>query len=535
MQVFVKGNAVNLTKREYVASGGEGTIYAKGDEAYKIYHDPSKMIPKGKVSELQRIHSDRKVIMPLQYVLDKNNKTVGYTMRFVRNTYTLCQLFPIAFKNRNSLNPTMCMGLVRNMQNTLQNIHNAGVLVVDLNEMNLLVDENFTEVYFIDTDSYQTKTYPATAIMESIRDRHTPTNSFNTGSDWFSFGIVSFQLLTGIHPYKGKHPFVTTMDDRMKANISVFNKDVRVPKSCGSFNIIPEAYRDWYKAIFDDQKRVAPPTSLVTSIVVPQVKQVTGDNTLDIREVNINYDFGYSNKRAFVKTARQYRTVDIQCRDSRIFFQEDPNGPAITENNGVFGDQVMTYDGRAYLKLDDSIMEVDFVETKKLIPKLMSLTKILPQATRMYDGVVIQALLGQCYASIYPESKKSYQIKLPELSGYKIVDAKFEKDVLVIVAGKNGVYDKFRYFFTDGKHDSYKSYRLTKVEDVTNKDINFTVIDKGILVEITDTESLRLEHLYSRQVTEVSSAQVSMDMRLFSRGNDVYFEKKGKTYSIKTK
>ena len=32
---------------------------------------------------------------------------------------------------------------------------------------------------------------------------------------WFAFAVVTFQLFTGIHPYKGKHPSVLDLDARM--------------------------------------------------------------------------------------------------------------------------------------------------------------------------------------------------------------------------------------------------------------------------------------------------------------------------------
>src|SRR5207248_7337064 len=112
-------------------------------------------------------------------------------------------------------------------QEGVRHVHERGILIVDLNEMNFLLDASVEEILFIDVDSYQTPGFPATALMESIRDRHAAR--FSQATDWFSFGIVSFQMFTGIHPYRGKHPTLTGLDARMERNVSVLNPEVAVP------------------------------------------------------------------------------------------------------------------------------------------------------------------------------------------------------------------------------------------------------------------------------------------------------------------
>ena len=57
--------------------------------------------------------------------------------------------------------------------------------------------------------------------MDSVRDRHAA--GWNEGTDWFSFALVSFQMFVGIHPYKGKHPALKTLDERMAQNVSVLH------------------------------------------------------------------------------------------------------------------------------------------------------------------------------------------------------------------------------------------------------------------------------------------------------------------------
>src|ERR1051326_6279805 len=128
------------------------------------------------------------IIRPLELIIDGRNRPVGYSMRSAGKTYSLCQLFPKAFRQRNNLTPDLMLRLVRQLQTGVSHIHSRGILIVDLNEMNFLVASDFNELFFIDVDSYQTPSFPATVLMESVRDRH--AKSFSSDSDWFSFAVV---------------------------------------------------------------------------------------------------------------------------------------------------------------------------------------------------------------------------------------------------------------------------------------------------------------------------------------------------------
>ena len=261
---FVQGGGeVRLGKSDFKAQGGEGAIYVKGPNAYKIYTDPQRAIPPAKILELSALTLPN-IIRPLGVLLDTKSRPVGYSMRAVGRSYALCQLFPKAFRQRHNLTPESAFRLVRRLQEGVSHVHARGVLIVDLNELNFLVAEDFSEVYFIDVDSYQTPSYPAAALMESVRDRH--ALKFTSGSDWFSFAVVSFQLFVGIHPYKGNYPPLQGLPDkekkldaRMRANVSVLRPEVSVPASCLPFSVIPPAYLDWYRAVFEDGRRLPPP------------------------------------------------------------------------------------------------------------------------------------------------------------------------------------------------------------------------------------------------------------------------------------
>ena len=64
MKVFVKGKGeIELDKKDFINSGGEGDIYKHGRTVYKLYHDHKNMLPYEKIQELSLI-KDQNVIIP---------------------------------------------------------------------------------------------------------------------------------------------------------------------------------------------------------------------------------------------------------------------------------------------------------------------------------------------------------------------------------------------------------------------------------------------------------------------------------------
>jgi hypothetical protein len=95
VKVTIKGpgTTFDLTKSNYVASGGFGSIHAQGSTAFKVFQDPAQIVPEAKIQELSVLQSNN-IIKPENTLLDSKNKPIGFTMKFVPDTYTLCQLFP---------------------------------------------------------------------------------------------------------------------------------------------------------------------------------------------------------------------------------------------------------------------------------------------------------------------------------------------------------------------------------------------------------------------------------------------------------
>lgn len=558
MKVIVAGKGqVNLNKSDFLASGGEGQIYIKHGLAYKIYADPyHKMIPTGKMQELGAL-THPSILKPEHVVANTKNKPIGFTMRFVKDAVALCQMFTKSFKNRMGVTPQMTLELVQKLQELVVYAHAKDILIVDLNEMNFLLPQSLDNVLAIDVDSWQTKSFPATAIMENIRDRQVKGNHFTKGSDWFSFAVVAFNMFIGVHPYKGKHPDIKAWQDRMDQNISVFHPKVNLPKVCLPLDVIPDAYLHWFKAVLADGQRVAPPQDLQAVIdIAMTIKKVTGSNTFNISEVlrapDVITDVIIGpiraaltqNKGVFINNKESPNipgTAKIICLPVRhtVVAAYVENGKLKLTNAtsrsiiplDVDATSIMKYDGRFYVKSGDKILEVKFTEVgNNVIASIKMVAQVLEFGSKMFDGVMIQNLLGAKYASFFPRSDQHHQLHIKELDSYNIVDAKHDRGVLIVIGTKKGKYDKFVIRLSS----DYVSYDSRLEPDISYAGINFTVLDNGIVAHLTEEEKLQLfgKKLGSSNLKEINDTVLNGDMKLLSYGVQTMFIQDDTVYSI---
>ena len=508
MKIHVQGASAptELRQQDYLAEGGEGTVYAVGGTAYKIYKDPARALPVGKIGELNSIaHND--VIKPLNVILDpKANTPIGYTMRMVRDTRVLVEHFPRAFRDRHGIKPDDSAKLVLAIRERMAAVHAGGVLAVDFNEYNCLVGADLVTPYLIDVDSYQTKSYRATALMESVRDRHAAPGHFSEGTDWFAFACVAFQVFVGIHPYKGKvkaNPKMT-WDERFLTNLSVLNAGVAVPPPTLPFDVIPSNFRAWFEAVLNRGERVAPPKDLINTIVLvaPQVTQNTVVG-LSIKEVfrsksKIRHYFSMGQASGALTDAGVCLSgVDVPDSPSA-------NGAVATLSNARFWPFVLWAEGgrtklwshqdrrlldfdlearsvsesggRLYVLGRETVVEVNLHDSGvgAVVPSPVVVARVHPQASRLFPGCAVQSLLGSTFIHVFPGPKMGPQVRIPELDKLQVIEAKFSGNLLAVLVRNGSQLDRYQFRFDP----SYMSYDATVTKDVPGL-LDFITLDKG--------------------------------------------------------
>jgi hypothetical protein len=557
MTLRVNGKVVTLTDKDFKCKGGEANLYIKNGIAYKVCHSPSIMIPEAKIKELQLLDSPL-IVRPIDYIFD-DDKLIGFTMKALDATCVpLVKLFTNSFRDANNITNDQVIALNENIKNETHDIHHRSILIVDGNELNYMVENDFVTPYFIDVNCWQTPSFPATAIMPSIRDY--ATKGFSILTDWFSFGVVSFQLFIGIHPFRGMVDGFKKKDlaGRIKANVSVLNPKVKVPDAARDFSLIPSAYMDWYFKMFEKGERIPPPALPGTAGIIPvQVILIQSTNNFEIRELreypdNVVYYgnfFGreitktkkklYINKAGFkinpgveiIYVMPEMIPLFVKIHEKHINFMT-PEVPFTVKDINIKCTHMMITNNILYLKNKGKIVEMHF-ETfgGTIIPTPKKVWKCEEQSSEMFSGVIAQSVLGDAFLVI-PYDGKCKNIKVQDLDDYRIIDAKYQNGVCVVIGHKDGQYDKLVF-----KFDAGSKYVLRIIEDIDYLPINFVTLDNGVCIMINEDDSVEifLNKLHKDDVKRIEDPEIHSTMKLTKDGITAMFIKGNKVFSIKTK
>jgi len=549
-----KKNTITLTEKDYKAAGGQATVFCKGDTAYKIYHDPKKMIPVAKIQELGLLKHDN-IIAPISPLYDtKTTKPVGFTMRYVKDIEFLCQIFTKTFRNDKSVSPTDIVDLVTNMQKTLQYIHSKHFLVVDYNEMNFLLDKLISTVFYIDSDSWKTPSFKADALMDSVRDRTTKPGVFSEFSDWFSWAVVTFQMYTGIHPYKGRHSDFKPKEwiKRMDLGVSVFDPKVTLPPACQDFSLIPKRHLDWYKAVFVNNERSIPPfaDSVVGGAVVKLIGSKGDFIVKELLKMNKSIkSMFYINNRRYILTSEglfdnQSKMVFPALKSALIgmceVFNEQPFIAQHICNEATFynlkGDVVsaiqaeamMGYNNIAYTTNAGELVQNTFERLGKLVHVTDAVCNI-SSSYKMYKGVVVQDDFTKIHLAIPFDKGMCINSYIKELDGQRILNARYEKGICVVITENQNKYMRYILCF----NDDHSKYTIREEEVVDLHTANFIVLPNKICITLDDEKLAMFVDNNKRK--EITNCPFDVSMRLYHEELLVLFVDQKRLYSVTMK
>jgi hypothetical protein len=184
------------------------------------------------------------------------------------------------------------------------------------------------------------------------------------------------------------------------------------------------------------------------------------------------------------------------------------------------------------MKTADKVLAVSLVEmgaSSQVVATSDVVANVLSHATKVFDGVVVQNLLGSTYVSVFPTSGASVQIRMPELDKVRIVDAKYDNGVLMVLTAKGGTYD--RYVF---RVDDTWAYDTKVVRDVTPSGLNFVTLDSGVCVCLNEGAELEVfsARKGSHALRVVADKTLHGGMRLYRRAGKVLFADGSTLYSL---
>ena len=559
MQIFVNGQGINLSQRDFVSKGGEGSVYKRGKVAYKIYEKLDKVIPLAKIGELSSLNRST-IVCPQNPIYDSGKHLCGFTMDWLGgNNTALCKLFTNNFRDSNGITNEMIIELVENIKNDTHYIHQNKCLIVDGNELNYMVAPDFMTPYFIDVNSWQTPSFPATAIMPSIRDW--TSDKFTEMTDWFSFAIVTFQLFVGIHPFKGTYKKYKANDFRQRVidGVSVFNTSVLLPPSVRDFNLIPSSYKDWYYRMFEHGNRVPPPNlpgqvgqiqvhiqviQSTDNFEITTLREFTEQILFHNSQFNVNKtkdhlyiqktDYKISPDVEVIFTPLEQIPILVKIENNKVKFKALNHSDPVLDLDAT---DKMIINNILFLRNKDKLMEMDFKYLGgKIHPFIKTTWGIEYNSSKLFSNIVHQNVLGKCVLSIpLPTYNKSQFITkmIPELDDYRIIDAKYENKVCVLIAHKGNSYSRIVLVFDD-KHEKY-TCRI--INGVDYNSINFTTLDNGVCVMITEDDAMEifLNRIDKPNIKRIEDPIINSSMRLCKSGTELRFFRENKLYKMKMK
>ncbi|MBU1429704.1 hypothetical protein KKF91_03985 [Myxococcota bacterium] len=517
MRVYVEGQALSLSREDFIGAGGEGQVYIQGQRALKIYHDPSRALTLDKLHALRALPQPP-FITPQALAHDEMGRIIGYAMAALPpQSLAFAQLNARAAWARLGFTLPHALSLLDRLRAALIEAHAQGIVLVDLSGVNARVGPDLASIYLIDTDSYQTPEHPATALQESLRDP-LADEGFTPASDWFAFALLAFQILTGMHPYKGQHPTLKGLSARMRAGVSVFDPAVRRPPSCAPLTEIPDPYRAWLRAVFERGARRPPPRLEGAPVVIQASSRpeapISERGALKIERIfeastpilglfsdgarlitrhkgGLRVDNG-----PLIPAAPDVEVGFMPLSGDPVALSLDPSGVArlwrLLDDQEIThtlrGAQAMSHEGRLYLKQGGQIGEVIWGGGGR-IAGLHPVAQVLPRATRLWPGIAAQDVLGSAYLTVFPGPRRALQMRIPELDGYQLLDGRLEGGVARLIGALKGRVDRI-WLRIDGATGRYD---LSITPGVVYTGINFTALPGSkVAVELGEEGELRL-------------------------------------------
>jgi hypothetical protein len=560
---------VTLTDKNHLATGGEGAVYLKDGYAYKLYLDPAKARVQGVEDRIKLLAGLRHpyIVAPVDVLLDSKQEVVGHYMPMADGV-PLVKTFTNAWRDQEGFGDPQAARLAENMRQAVIAAHGAQALIVDGNEMNWLAKG--VDPRIIDVDSWQIGRFGATAVMPSIRDPHAV--QFTEMTDWYAWAIVTFQVFTGIHPYKGSHPEFRKGDmaARMQANASVFDPRVKLNSAVRPFTAVPPHLLDWYTRVLQGGERTAPPDVLASQAQPgatrrARVQAVAGGGSVRhsrllslpgaILHVSGNgvAFFSHNGSIEAYDLLRKQGLPDLSSIQVQDLFRGQA---ALVRYSGGLMAISLTADGlvghHVAVAKEPAVLQPQTVvfplQTDRLVvsgnrvfavnlakntlvelaisdmgarPALTVRTTwpVTPLSTRFFDGVWAMDSLGMPFLAV-PEGTALHLARCPTLREYRAA-AGFSRGpgfvLISAISRADGRTWRLQLKLVDNEFQLAES---TVVEDT---DLNVAVNERGIAVAILDDGEVTVVNTAGQGGKVVADSGVSRDQRLFALPSGMHY------------
>jgi len=518
-----------LDEAKEIARGGEGKLIpVKSYPNYiaKIYLDKGRTISLQRIQELSPLPNNL-FLKPLFRLSGIEN---GFVMDKLDGSkyYPLDSLYSSSFAMKRNLPNNYKEKISRTIIEGVNIAHNNNIIIGDLNPFNIMIEDS-CETKFIDVDSYETKSYKHNdKLLENIRDYYFG-GKVTQDSDYFALAVIIFNLLTGIHPYKGFHSvYGNNLKDRMINNLSILSKEsknIKIPKfyqPLQDTNIV-----DMFKEIFDLNKRFLITMDGKTVATVKFTGTVISDKLLFTELFNI---MNNQSSEQIMEVSVSNSLLNIRT-NQHSYLYSTPNKGIITSENKIVPDVniILTEkniygfkDGslKLYNKITKCFDEIKNIKLYKdeiyLIKQYENILLIITKNDKLYklylDEIFngsIQFTVSDVYYESFKKNEGLYQsigvnaiiyynngkeLNNITIQGNNIKDV-IQKDNIGILTVKNNNKIEYQLFRID-KHNNIKTSVLPEKYPFTSndkfvillRDDKISFIDKETLQEVTSFE-----------------------------------------------
>ncbi|MEF8748944.1 MAG: hypothetical protein V5B31_14170 [Candidatus Accumulibacter propinquus] len=561
---------VMLRAQDHLATGGEGAVFQRAGMVYKLYLDPVAARARGMEEKIGLLAQLRHpcIVAPIDVLRDQQQALVGHYMPAAPGV-PLIELCTNAWRNANGFGDDQAAQLVENMRAAVTAAHALPALMVDGNETNWLA--NGVEPRVIDVDSWQIGRFPATAMMATIRDYHGAQPS--PAADWFAWGIVTFQVFMGIHPYKGSHPDFRRgdLEARMRANVSVFDPRTRLNAAVRHFAAIPAALRDWYADTFQRGLRGSPPSALQPRIAASAprkyratlgamgrlqhehvltlpgtVRWIDADGLAVIESEGRLQAYDLRHRQALdglapatlqgiiggrcCLLAHQRGAILLEIAAGTISAQfipgpgdRPPARPQIAALP-LRADRLLRLGRRVFAVSDAGASGLAEIRIEHLGERLLlAIGQSWPvhaRATRFFDGLAVWDCLGTPFI-LLPEGPSALLIDRAEvLRDYRLINAYARDRHAVVMHGlsrDDGLLYRLRLRL--GK----AGYELIDATVVYESELNVAVTARGVAVALFDDGEVTVWNTAGDSEQRIADRAATRDLRLFALADGVYY------------
>ena len=338
----------------------------------------------------------------------------------------------------------------------------------------------------------------------------------------------------------------------MDLGVSVFDKDVTLPKSCQDFSVIPKKHLDWYKAVFVKGERSVPPYPDAVIISAATGKVVTSQGKFIVELIKdygstIQKVYFFDNVRYVITGAGVYRGDDLLfsfTKAGRSHLEMVPvfgEGPLICnfasgrlEIHDLKKNLIDTLSAEAVFGANDlvysvnngELVESSFERLGRIIHRAQVVSGICP-SYKIFPGIVVQDDFMKCHLAIPYGGGLCANVLVQELNGYRVIDAKHEGQVSVLVAEKGGNF--WRYILCFDKN--FYSYTVWKEQLNGFVAVNYVGLPNGLCL-LADEDKMVLFR-DEKNKKEMKNSPVDASTRLYHHGMDVYFVDGDNLYRIK--